>query len=47
MTYDDILNDLQLMKSLNINCVRTAHYPPAPVFLDLCDEFRSLRHTGM
>jgi beta-galactosidase len=30
--------DLELMKSLNINCVRTSHYPPAPVFLQLCDE---------
>ena len=30
--------DLELMKSLNINCVRTSHYPPAPVFLRLCDE---------
>ncbi len=30
--------DLELMKSLNINCVRTSHYPPAPVFLQMCDE---------
>ena len=30
--------DLELMKQLNINCVRTSHYPPAPRFLELCDE---------
>lgn len=30
--------DLLLMKSLNINAVRTAHYPNHPAFYDLCDE---------
>ncbi|WP_431046848.1 glycoside hydrolase family 2 TIM barrel-domain containing protein [Streptomyces sp. P1-3] len=30
--------DLVLMKRHNINAVRTAHYPPHPAFLDLCDE---------
>ena len=30
--------DLTLMKELNINCIRTSHYPPTPYFLDLCDE---------
>ena len=25
------------MKRLNINCVRTAHYPPTPRFMELCD----------
>ena len=38
MTDDEILNDLKLMKSLNINCVRTSHYPPTPKFLEYCDE---------
>lgn len=38
MTYDDIKKDLLLMKKLNINTIRTAHYPPMPEFLDLCDE---------
>ncbi len=38
MTDDDILCDLRLMKELNINCIRTAHYPPTPKFLDFCDE---------
>ena len=35
---EELRRDLQLMKELNINCVRTSHYPPAPVFLQLCDE---------
>ena len=26
------------MKKLNINAIRTSHYPPSPVFLELCDE---------
>ena len=30
--------DLELMKKLNINCVRTSHYPPTPAFLEMCDE---------
>lgn len=30
--------DLLLLKSLNINAVRTAHYPNHPAFYDLCDE---------
>ena len=37
-TDEAILNDLLLMKSLNINTVRTSHYPPPPKFLSLCDE---------
>ena len=38
MTDADIRKDLQLMKSLNMNCIRTSHYPPAPEFISLCDE---------
>ncbi len=38
MTDEQILNDLKLMKSLNINTIRTSHYPPTPKFLDWCDE---------
>ncbi len=37
-TKDELRNDLLLMKKLNINCVRTAHYPPAPCFMEMCDE---------
>ena len=31
--------DLELMKQFNFNAVRTAHYPNAPEFYDLCDEY--------
>lgn len=30
--------DLETMKELNINCVRTSHYPPHPKFIQMCDE---------
>ena len=38
MSDDDIKRDLLLMKKLNINTIRTSHYPPTPKFLDMCDE---------
>ena len=38
MTDSDIIRDLELMKKLNINTIRTSHYPPTPRFLDFCDE---------
>ncbi|WP_042410061.1 glycoside hydrolase family 2 TIM barrel-domain containing protein [Streptacidiphilus carbonis] len=31
--------DVRLMKTHNVNAVRTSHYPPSPEFLDLCDEY--------
>ncbi len=34
---EDHLADVLLMKRHNLNCVRTAHYPPHPYFLELCD----------
>lgn len=37
-TEDEIRKDLELMKELNVNCIRTSHYPPAPYLLELCDE---------
>lgn len=37
-TNEELKKDLELMKKLNINCVRTSHYPPTPAFLDMCDE---------
>ena len=37
MTDEELLEDLKLMKKLNINCIRTAHYPPTPVFLEYCN----------
>lgn len=35
---EELREDLELMKELNINCVRTAHYPPTPKFMQMCDE---------
>ena len=37
MTEEEILQDLQLMKQMNVNCIRTAHYPPTPRFLEFCN----------
>lgn len=37
-TEEELRKDLEMMKKLNMNCVRTAHYPPHPKFLDICDE---------
>ena len=38
MSEEDILTDLRKMKELNINTIRTSHYPPTPFFLEMCDE---------
>lgn len=37
-TDEELRRDLELMKQLNINCVRTSHYPPHPKFIGMCDE---------
>ena len=34
-----MIQDLQVMKRLNINAVRTCHYPDDPVWYDLCDQY--------
>lgn len=34
-----MIQDIKLMKSLNINAVRTSHYPNDPVWYDLCDKY--------
>lgn len=36
---ETMVRDVVLMKQMNINCVRTSHYPNDPRFLDLCDEY--------
>ncbi len=37
---DDILEkDFKLFKELNINAVRTSHYPATPKFYELCDKY--------
>ncbi len=38
-TDEDMLKDILLMKQHNINCVRTAHYPNYPQFLEMCDKY--------
>ncbi|MCL2203412.1 MAG: DUF4981 domain-containing protein [Defluviitaleaceae bacterium] len=35
----EMIADVIQMKRHNINAVRTSHYPNAPAFYDLCDEF--------
>ncbi len=37
-TKEELKQDLLRMKELNINTIRTSHYPPQPVFLELCNE---------
>lgn len=39
MTVEDMEKDVKIFKDFNVNCVRTSHYPPDPIFLDLCDEY--------
>jgi len=36
---EDMRRDLLMMKANNFNCVRTSHYPNAPIFPELCDEY--------
>lgn len=37
VTLSDMATDIRLMKELNVNAVRTSHYPNAPEFYLLCD----------
>ncbi len=37
--FETALLDVVTMKRFNINAVRTSHYPSAPEFYDLCDEY--------
>ena len=39
ITPEEIEGDIKTMKLLNINAVRTSHYPNDPVFYDLCDKY--------
>ena len=39
LTPDEIERDILLCKSHNIDTIRTAHYPPDPLLLELCDEY--------
>jgi len=39
VTVDEMVKDIQIMKQLNVNAVRTCHYPDDPRWYDLCDEY--------
>ncbi|MFR0356198.1 glycoside hydrolase family 2 TIM barrel-domain containing protein [Streptomyces sediminimaris] len=39
LTRADMVEDIRIIKRLNINSVRTSHYPNDPVWLDLADEY--------
>jgi beta-galactosidase len=39
VSHDLMVKDVKLMKQLNINAVRTSHYPNAPEWYSLCDEY--------
>ena len=39
ITRSETEKEIQLMKRLNINAVRTSHYPNNPYFYELCDEY--------
>ena len=39
LTLDSMLADIKLMKTYNINAVRTCHYPNDERWYDLCDEY--------
>lgn len=34
-----MMKDMELMKQHNFNAIRTSHYPNAPMFYQLCDEY--------
>jgi beta-galactosidase len=54
LSREDIIQDLDLMKKLNVNAIRLSHYPNAPLFYDLateygfyvCDEVNNECHYG-
>ncbi|MEU1513493.1 glycoside hydrolase family 2 TIM barrel-domain containing protein [Streptomyces sp. NPDC005811] len=39
LTRADLVEDIRLIKRLNINTVRTSHYPNNPLWLELADEY--------
>lgn len=39
LTEEGMLQDIALMKALNLNAVRTCHYPDDPRWYDLCDTY--------
>lgn len=39
ISISQMIKDMELMKQHNFNAIRTSHYPNAPMFYQLCDEF--------
>ena len=39
VSVERMIQDIKIMKQLNINAVRTCHYPDDPRWYDLCDEY--------
>ena len=39
VSVDEMIEDIRIMKELNINTVRTSHYPNDPRWLALCDRY--------
>ena len=39
VSVERMIQDIRIMKQLNINAVRTCHYPDDPRWYDLCDEY--------
>ena len=39
ITREEVEAEIRLMKRLNINAVRTSHYPNNPYFYELCDQY--------
>ena len=39
VTLNRMIQDIKIMKRLNINAVRTSHYPDDPRWYDLCDKY--------
>ncbi len=39
VSVERMIQDIKIMKRLNINAVRTCHYPDDPRWYDLCDEY--------
>lgn len=39
VSVERMIQDIQVMKHLNINAVRTCHYPDDPRWYDLCDQY--------
>lgn len=39
VSVENMIRDIKVAKQLNINAIRTSHYPNDPRWYDLCDEY--------